>query len=280
MYEVIFLWSLALIYILFAVIQDVRTKEIANWLNFSLIIFALGFRFFYSLFENNFSFFIQGAIGFAIFLVLGNLFYYTQIFAGGDAKLMISLGAVLPYSSNFSLNLVSFLDFVLIFLVIGLCYTLLASLFLCIKNFKSFKREFPIQFSKNKRIILIAFFLGLIFLSLGFFQSIFFIISFSLFLIPLSYLYSKTIDESCMIKKIKTEKLREGDWLYSDEKIGKFVIKSSWDGLTKEEIRKLRKNFKEVRIREGVQFSPVFLISFIIFVIFYFFNFHLWNPFW
>ena len=65
-----------------------------------------------------------------------------------------------------------------------------------------------------------------------------------------------------MIKKIKTEKLREGDWLYSDEKIGKSVIKSSWDGLTKEEIRKLRKNFKEVRIREGVQFSPVFLISF------------------
>ena len=31
---------------IFAVVQDLKKREIANWVNFSLIIFALGFRFF------------------------------------------------------------------------------------------------------------------------------------------------------------------------------------------------------------------------------------------
>lgn len=42
----VFLIVLCLIWIAFAVIQDLRKREIANWLNFSLIIFAIAFRFF------------------------------------------------------------------------------------------------------------------------------------------------------------------------------------------------------------------------------------------
>jgi Flp pilus assembly protein protease CpaA len=57
MNEVLFLFILGLVWILFATIQDIKKREIADWLSFSLIIFAIGFRFFYSLFEGNFSFF-------------------------------------------------------------------------------------------------------------------------------------------------------------------------------------------------------------------------------
>ena len=61
MFEVYFLWALAIIWIIFAVVEDLRTREIANWLNYSLVIFALGFRFFYSLFElGDMNFFYQG----------------------------------------------------------------------------------------------------------------------------------------------------------------------------------------------------------------------------
>ena len=71
MLGVIFLFILGLIWITFASIQDLKNKEIANWLNFSLIIFALGFRFFYGLFEsNNFEFFYQGLIGLGIFFTM------------------------------------------------------------------------------------------------------------------------------------------------------------------------------------------------------------------
>ena len=86
MIEMIFLICLAFVWIVFASVQDLKSREVANWLNFSLIIFALGFRFFYSLFNNNFNFLYQGLIGLGIFFVLGNLFYYGRMFAGGDAK--------------------------------------------------------------------------------------------------------------------------------------------------------------------------------------------------
>ena len=69
MFEVIFLGILALVWIVFATIQDIKSREIANWLNFSLIIFALGFRFFYSLFElNDFNFLYQGLLVLECFL--------------------------------------------------------------------------------------------------------------------------------------------------------------------------------------------------------------------
>lgn len=281
MYEVIFLWVLALAFIVFAVVQDLRTREIANWISFSLIIFALGFRFFYSLFQgDNFVFFYQGLIGLGIFFVLGNLLYYGRIFAGGDAKLMISLGAILPYSSNLFSNIGIFFNFLLIFLFVGFAYTLITSVFLCIKNFKPFKKEFINQIKTNKKLMFVSIFLGIIFLCLGFFEIIFLAFGGLIFFTFYLYVYSKSIDEVCMVKKIKTKDLREGDWLYSDLKIGRKKIKASWEGVTNKNIKEIRKRHKEIKIRQGIPFSPVFLISFIIFIIFYFLNINLWNSFW
>jgi 5-bromo-4-chloroindolyl phosphate hydrolysis protein len=100
------------------------------------------------------------------------------------------------------------------------------------------------------------------------------------FLLPVFYIYAKAIDESCMVKKIRVNKLTEGDWLYQDKKIGKKIIKANWDGLTKKDIKLLKKNFKEIKIKQGIPFTPVFLISFLILVLFYFLKLELWNSFW
>ena len=278
MYEVIFLWVLALVFIIFAVVQDLKTREIANWLNFSLIIFALGFRFFYSLFQNDFSFFYQGIIGLGIFFALGNLFYYGRVFAGGDAKLMIALGTILPYYPNFSSNVLVFFNFLLIFLICGFFYILISSTALCIKNFKSFKKEFLKQLKENKKFLVITLFFSAVFFILGFFIVPFFILAIFFFLVFPLYLYSKAIDNACMIKDIHSIHLREGDWLYSDIKIGKNVIKANWDGLSKEDIKNIKKRFKIVKIRQGIPFSPNFLFSFLIFIILTILNISLWNP--
>jgi len=281
MYEVIFLWALALAFIIFAVVQDLRTREIANWINFALIIFALGFRFFYSLFvKGEFSFFYQGLIGLVIFFVLGNLFYYGHIFAGGDAKLMIALGTILPYFSNLPSNISLFFNFLLIFLLVGFVYILTASTFLCIKNFKKFKKEFLIQLKKNKTFILILIIVSGISLIGGFFRIIFLAFGIFLLFIYFLYLYSKTIDNACMIREIQPIHLREGDWLYSNLKIGKDVIKASWNGLSLNEIKKIKKKFKKVKIRQGIPFSPNFFISFVLFIILTILNVKLWESFW
>jgi Flp pilus assembly protein protease CpaA len=281
MYEMIFLWVLALAYIVFAVFQDFKTREIANWITFSLAIFALAFRFFYSLFgKTDFSFFFQGLIGFGIFFALGNLFYYSRVFAGGDAKLMISLGAILPISAVFSINLFSFVTFLLIFLFSGFAYILIASLVLCIKNFKPFKKEFLSRIKKNKKVSIFFNFLGFAFIIFGIFQFTFLILGLLIFFIFYLYIFSKSIDEVCMIKNILSKHLREGDWLYSDVKIGKNLIKASWDGLTKKEISQIKKKYDRTKIRQGIPFSPNFLISFIIFIALKLFNIQLWNSFW
>jgi Flp pilus assembly protein protease CpaA len=281
MYEVIFLWALALAFIIFAVVQDIRTKEIANWLNFSLIIFALGFRLFYSIFEgDNFSFFYNGLIGFGIFFVIGNLFYYSRLFAGGDAKLMIALGTILPISSRFFSNVQIFLNFLILFLISGFAYTILTSVFLCIKNFKKFKKEFANQLDKKRKLSYLFLVAGIIFILIGFLEILFTFIGLLIFITFYLYLYSKAIDESSMVKTISTNKLREGDWLYSNVKIGKKMIKANWDGVSKKDIKEIMKNHKEVKIREGIVFSPVFLIAFILLIISIFTGFDLWNPFW
>lgn len=271
MLQIIFLVVLAFIWILFASIQDLRKKEIANWVNFSLIIFALGFRFFYSLFQDfEFGFFYQGVIGFGIFFLLGNLFYYSKIFAGGDAKLMYSLGAILPFSKSFLINFKIFVLFLLLFLLVGMIYGLIASFFLMLKNFKNFKKEFKIQIKLNKKLFFSVLILGLVLMVFGFFESLWFVIGVMIFVLPYLYLYSKAIDESCMVKKIKVQDLTEGDWLYKNIKCGKELIKASWEGLSKKEIKFLQKSKRVVLIKQGIAYAHVFLISFIILVILFF----------
>ncbi|MBU2504052.1 MAG: prepilin peptidase, partial [Nanoarchaeota archaeon] len=161
MFEIIFLFALALIWIAFAVVQDLRSREIANWLNFSLVVFALGFRFFYSLLSDaGFGFFYQGLIGLGIFFVLGHLMYYGRFFAGGDAKLMIALGAILPMTNSFYTNLKIFALFILLFLFVGAVYIIIASFVLSIKNFEAFKKEFRHQIAKRRKIVYSALLIG------------------------------------------------------------------------------------------------------------------------
>jgi Flp pilus assembly protein protease CpaA len=268
MFEVIFLWALGFIWILFAMIQDIRNREIADWLNFSLVIFALGFRFFYSLFElQGMSLFYSGLIGFGIFLILGNLFYYSKMFAGGDAKLFMALGAILPFSNNLFNNLEGFFYFIFIFLIVGAIYGIFFSLWLGFSNFRKFRKQFTKEFKKNKIFVyggVIFFLVFFIFGVLYFSSFIYFSILFLFF--PFLFLFSKSVDESCMIKKIKTSKLTEGDWLYKDIKIGSKKIKATWNGLSEEEIELLRNKKKFVYVRYGIQFAPVFLISYLVWI--------------
>lgn len=275
----IFLYGLALIWIIFASVQDLRKREVADWLNFSLIIFALGFRLFYGIFsDNGYGFFYQGLIGLGIFFILGNVLYYGRLFAGGDAKLMIALGAVLPISANFFVNLKVFVTFIMVFLFAGAIYGIIVTLNLSIRHFRVFKYDFYQRVKKNKRKFFVIMGLGVLMMVLGFFESLLFIFGVLIFVFPYLFFYAKSVDEKCMVKEINVKNLAEGDWLYKDIKVGKDTIKARWDGLSKFEIEKIRKNFKKIKIRQGIPFVPVFLIAFLILI--YILNSSLWDAFW
>jgi len=281
MIEVIFLLVLGFAWILFATISDIKTTEIPDWLNFSLVIFALGFRFFYSLFGGQgFNFFYQGLIGFGIFLVLGNALYYGRVFAGGDAKLMIALGSILPLSGNIFTNLEIALSFFFLFLASGSAYGIFASGYLAFRNFKSFRKEFRKVYRSHAAFNIIIMSMGILVLIGGIlFNELIIYLGMLIFIMPLLYLFTKSVDET-MKKRTSPKNLMEGDWLCSDVKIANKTIKANWNGLTKEDIKLLQRKNKSVVIKRGVVFGPVFLISFLLLVYFYLANTSLWNSLW
>jgi len=269
MEEVIFLIILGGIWLLAASLQDIKTREIPNWLSLSLIFFALGGRFFYVLFNEtsgffeSAGFFYQGLMGFGIFVVLGYAFYYGRIFAGGDAKLFIALGAVLGFSGVFYDNIKIYGLFVFGVFLIGAVYGFAWSGYVCCKNFKDFKKRFKQQLKGKKTFIRIFVFLGIILIFLGFYREMFFVFGFFFVSFPLIYFYAKSVDDACMIKEVSVDRLTEGDWLFNEIKIGNNkTLKPNWEGLSSDEIKEIQKNHKRIKIREGVPFVPVFLMSF------------------
>lgn len=137
----IFLFGLAFVFTLIASVQDLKKREVANWLNFSLIAFTLTFRAFYSIQTKDLDFFILGILGLGIFVCLAYLFYYGKIFAGGDAKLLMAYGIILPYKNYSSLFLMTLL-FVFILFLIGAVYSLIFSLSIVAKTNKNSEKNF------------------------------------------------------------------------------------------------------------------------------------------
>jgi len=278
----IILIVIAFLWIAAASVFDIKIREVPDWLNFSLIIIALSFRAFFSVLNWDYIYIVQGLFGLVIFYILAHVFYYARIFAGGDAKLLIGLGAVIGFSPEFLVNLKFMILFAVMLIFLGAFYSLFYSLFGLIfskKNRGKFSKEFKKQFDKKR----IFFSLGLILFVLSFVFVVIIdaidliILPFIFLLFPLLMYYAWAIDKAIMIKKIPADKLREGDWLYKNVRIQlrkkskvSFVIKSNYDGLTLKEISLLRKHKKSVLIKGGVPFIPAFLINFIIYVLIYF----------
>jgi len=268
MQEYYFLFVMAFIWIVFAVVQDLRTREVANWLNFSLIAFVLAYRAFYAVFVKDPMFFVYGFIGIFIFVILGYLFYYGKVFAGGDAKLLMGLGGVLPFES-FRDYLFLGAGFIFLLFLVGAIWTLVYSLFLVRKNRVSFGKEFRREFARNKSLFYFAVFFVLVLIVFLFNYDMNYLLWPLLFLIllPFLYVYVKAVEKSCMIKLFPAKDLREGDWLEKDVRVGRKLIKKSVHGLSAEEIKLFQKAKKKVLIKEGVPFTPAFLIAFVLMVI-------------
>lgn len=268
MYESAFLIILALIWLVIASIQDIKKREIPNWLSFSLIIFALGYRAFYSIFNSDYLFFIYGLFGFGIFFVLAYVFYYARIFAGGDAKLLMALGIILPLASSFFSNLVILGFFIILLMLTGSIYGLLYSLILISLNKNRFVKEFKKQFLLRRSMVILAFIFSILSLVFGFFiEDILFLLPLVIFIFPFVFIYAKSVEESCMVKQVSGNKVTVGDWLYEEIKVKGKKIKPYWEGLSEKEVEMLRKYRKRIKIKQGIAFAPVFLISFILFLL-------------
>jgi Flp pilus assembly protein protease CpaA len=274
--ENIFLMSIAVFWMIVASIQDFRKREVENWWTFSLIVFGLAFRAFLSLEKGDYWYFAWGLIGLAGGFIAANIFYYARMFAGGDAKLLMALGVILPLSLDWIVNVQLIIFFLILFLFAGAIYGFVYSFVLTVIYFKNFKKEVVSQFKKYRLLIIGVEVLALVFIFIFyFFENIIgFILSFILLLTPFLLIYAKAIEECCMIKLVNVKELTLGDWLYKAVKVGKRVIRPNWEGLNEKELALIQKNYKKkIFVKQGLPFIPAFLIAFIILIfIIYFFN--------
>lgn len=258
-----FLFILFFCGILVASIQDLRRREVDNYVNFFILASGLTYILFSAIYEMNFYIVLMGLLSLGVMFVLANGFYYGRVFAGGDAKLLIAMAALFV-AVSWKSTLLNIGLFVLFLMISGAIWGIFYSLIMVFKNYS----EVKMQIKKEIRSSYLKYYLigGIVLLLLGFFNSLFLFFSGFVFLGGILFVFAKTVEKAVMIKLIDSRKLREGDWLVDGVKVGKKTIKPDWEGLTKSDLVLLRKINRKIKIKDGIPFVPAFFIAFLVFV--------------
>jgi len=263
-----------------AAYADLRTREVPDWLNYGLISAGLGFALIKSIVFWDYWLLVYSLAGLAVFVGLAYLMFYTAQWGGGDSKLLMGLGAMFGFKFSLSAPFVDFGQMIAAFLVnllfVAVVYGFLWSVGLAVVKRKLFVPKFA-EYLRRFRMARFAV-LGLAVLGLFFlFFSDNFYVKFSvasLVLIGFTtfylWLFVKSVENSCMFKRVSPEELTEGDWVAEDIIAGKRRVCSKKDlGISREQIDALlglkkQGKIKKVLIKEGIPFVPSFLIAFII----------------
>jgi len=252
------LFWLFFIGIIVASLQDLKRREVDNWLNLFLMISSFVFVFYRAIFEKDASLIFHAGFALVVMFVFMNLFYYGRVFAGGDAKLLVAM-TVFFIGATFYLTLINIGVFLLFLMFSGSIYGLAYSVVLYLKDFKRVNESMKKGLS-HWHVWILAF--GFVLMLFGFFNFLFFVFGLLIFLFPVLYVFAKGLENISMIRNVSGKELREGDWLVDDVKVGNKVIKADWDGLSLADI-KLLKSKKNVKIKDGLPFVPAFLIAFL-----------------
>ena len=274
----ILLLAIAFIVLVIGTITDIKTREVPDWINFSLISSGLGIRLIYSSITFDWTFFIHGLLGLIVVVIIACLMFYTGQWGGGDAKLFMGIGAFLGFNFNLLPQLPALIVFLINSLLVGGVYGLAWALWLMVKHWKEFSAELKSRYAKQRQRS--AVFIGLTLLVTIAGQLLFQepIISFMLGFLPALLLLGyflwmcvAAVEQVCFYKIMHVSKLTEGDWIIEDVVVdGRRLVKVSDFGVTNAQIAKLRDSgIKKVLIKEGIPFVPSIFIAFIVTVLFF-----------
>ncbi len=272
----IMLVVLSLTVLVVASIFDLKTREIPDYLSIGFIVSVIGIEFIYGFYEN-FSYLIYGLFGLGVSFILVFAFYHLKQMGGGDAKLLMGLGAAFasfkePY---YFLILLTSLIFV------GGVYSFIWGIFLFVKNRKKSLPLFVKTLRKRRKYRIVLVLGAIILLVLSFFMpnitSRLLVISLLLALILSFYLsiFISVVEKVAFLKSVPIAKVTEGDWLAKDVVVeGKVVCSSKKTCLEKKDLRKFKKfKVKKVWIKYGIPFVPAifFGVLFSLMIFYYMF---------
>ena len=254
---------IAFILLTIASIEDMKTREVPDYLSYYLIAIAVFVRILWFLSSKNFDVLFWVPISFGVLTGFSYLMYKGGQWGGGDVKVLAGLsiimssfpGEKIPFFANFLFNS----------LIVGVFYGLAGLGIMAILSKKKLKLSIY-----KKAAILLA---GIITVMLFYYLPI--ILAFLSAMIVLSLVslaFVKDIEKFVLERYVPVEKLTEGDWLVNDVKLnGKVYVKKRNIGLTIEDLKKLNKvksKIKKVKIKIGIPFVPAFWISLIVTLLF------------
>jgi Flp pilus assembly protein protease CpaA len=247
-------------------IYDMKTSNVPDKVVILMMVSALVIHTITGFSIGDFSTLTESLLFGGLFLAFGLLMYFTGQWGGGDGELLVAIGIVLP---NLSFVKTFFPFFAISFFIntffIGAAYSIAYSIILAYKNPKISKKFF--ENLKERKIIIgltISLSLSIIFLLIS--QFIFFAISILSFVLIFFHKFSKTIEDSFYIR-IPVRKLKVDDMLGEDIpslKLYKKYIK----GLTKEQVKVIKKRKRYVTIREGIRYGIVFPLTLVFTLLF------------
>jgi Flp pilus assembly protein protease CpaA len=256
--------------VLIATITDLRTREVPDTVSYGLIAIGVLGGLVVALARQDLWFFLERIFGLLVGLVIGAIAYYTRQWGGGDAKLIIGIGAIVGVSRT-NLSLIAFLA---LLVLCGALYGLFALLWLALVThrkrflpaFKTYLRE---PGPHRLRIALVV--VGVVIVVGVFFappdvQLLLMGLLCALYLLMYSYLFSRVVERTVLLKEYSVGKLTEGDWIAKDVVVrGKTLVSHKTTGITLDDIARLKKaNVKTVTVKEGIAFVPAFLLALVV----------------
>jgi len=259
---------ISLVMLVIATITDLRTLEVPDWLTYAGITLGLIIHIAYSIIDWTIWPAVNSALGLGIAFALACLMFYTGQWGGGDAKLLMALGALIGFDwSKFGFGASFLLNLVWMGAVWGVTYTL----YLAVRNARNVRRTArALLFSKpyaqasitSAIVAALSAILALILAPVQLELTVLAIVSITF---PTLLILTKATELSAMHKWVTPAELVEGDWLVHSVKVGKKVIHPPKVGLEVEHIKELQKlKGQKICVKYGVPFVPAFLLAFLL----------------
>jgi len=117
---------------------DFRTREVPDWVNYGLIFIGVGLHGILSAVSWDYHQVLYSGIGLGIGIGVAFAMYYLGQWGGGDAKMLMGLGAVI----GFDFSEMFFLSFLINAFILGAVYGLCYGAVLAIKKRREFGKTF------------------------------------------------------------------------------------------------------------------------------------------
>jgi Flp pilus assembly protein protease CpaA len=253
-------------------LEDLRTREVPDWLNFALIFTGVAIGASYSIARWDVSFILQSTVGLGVAVAVAYLMFYTGQWGGGDSKLLMGLGALLGIRPALD-HVPLFAIFMLNLFLLGAVFGIFWACSLAIRHWSAFKEAFCSKLRSDavtlaRKIVIGVVVVCLVGAYLAPAELRWLLLGSVFFLYGTLYLWIvvTAVESSCMVKHVDVEDLVEGDWIMEEVEVDGEVIHGPDDlGIEQRTIDQMREHdIDAVLVKEGVPFVPSFLLAFVV----------------